>query len=490
MRQKGLLIYLLLITNLLSAQRFAGYIYSDYSGILGAKTQPASLADSPYKYDFNLLNANFFVANNIAFRDKTTEAQGLIRFISDDLKFIQANASIGGFSAMLALPRGQGIGFNASLRLHGSGNDISPDFIQQFNRFGRPEFIGQTVLNQKVELAFSAWYELAFTYATVLKDDGFNRWKIGVTPKLVNSLGAAFINVTDFDYNIDPQTAQVETTDLALMYGYSANLDEFEQFDGDQSFRLPKGVGFKPALDLGVTFERVAFRQDPSEKSGTKLNPDITYEFKLSVSITDLGVVKYDYGTASTEVTSLLPNLGFVDLDNTFDEMSSAREITDSLATIANLEPINGQFSVTLPTALNVNYDYNIGNYYYINANAMVDMTRLIPADYRLNHLTNLTITPRWEKGSKGIYVPIYINQIGDFHLGAAARIGALTIGTQSLGSLFSKKPTSGNFYFSLNISKLKANSKKPYCFGTGGGSANTTQYRKPLYKRKKWIFF
>ncbi len=490
MRQGFLVILLLVLAESLFGQRFAGYLYSDYSGVLGAKSQPASLADSPYKYDINLLNGNFYVTNNIAFRNKASENAGLVRFINDKEKFLQANLSIGGLSAMLSLPRKQGIALNMSARFHASGNDISPDFIQQFNRFSRPEFIGRTIVDQQLEVAFGAWYEIGLTYAAVIKDNGFNRWKFGITPKLVNGLGAGFARLNDLDYEIDNQLGEVRMTDLHLEFGYSSNLDEFEQFDGTEPFSSPKGIGFKPALDFGVTFERVAFRGDPSESSGTRLDPDITYEFKVSASITDLGIFKYDLGRASTNAPSLLPNPGFLDLEGKFDGLSSFRELADSLATISNTESLGGQFTVTLPTALNLNYDYNLGNYYYFNANVIVDLTRYIPADYRLNHLTNLTLTPRWEKGQRGFYLPVHVNQIGDFQVGMAARLGPLTFGTQNIGSLFSQTPSSGSFFFSINISKLKANSKKPYCFGVNQGSANTTQLRKPLYKRKKWIFF
>ena len=488
MRVKVLSLVLFFLVNNLIAQRYTGFLYSDYAGILGAKSQPSSLADSPFKYDISIVNGNYYITNNIAYQDKSDESTGLIRYQNDKVKFIQTNASVGGFAAMVSLPGKQGLGISYSARIHSSGNDISPEFIQQFNQFARSEYLGQKVFDQKLDYALSAWHELAITYATVLKDDGFNKWKFGITPKLVSSVGASFVKLNDLDYEIDDTSAEVEVTDLDVLFGYSANLNDYEQFDGTDPLKLPKGLGFKLALDFGVTFERTAFRSDPSEKSGTKLDPDITYEHKVSVSITDLGWFTFDMGSASTHGTSLLPNLGNIDVNEKFGSINSFREMADSLATIANSEQLTGQFTMTLPTALNLNYDYNIGNYYYINANVTVDMTRFIPADYRLNHLSNLTVTPRWEKGLRGFYAPIHFNQIGDFHLGLAARMGPIMIGTQSIGSLISNKPRSGNFFFSINISKLKANSKKPYCFGTG--SASTSKVRTPLHRRKKWLFF
>ena len=482
MRSLIVCFFLFLICNGLVCQHFTGYSYSDYAGILGAKAQPASLADSPYKYDISLINGNYFITNNIAYLDKTEEFRGLVRYLNDKTKFVQSNISYGGMSAMVSLTKKQGLGISYSLRVHGNGNEISPQFIQQFNQFARPEYLGQAVLNQKLDMTLSAWHEFALTYATILKDDGFNKWKLGITPKLVNSMGATFAKLSDLDYDIHSSSGEVEVTDLDVLFGYSSNLDVYEQFDGTEQLKRPKGIGFKPAVDFGITFERKAFRSDPSARSGTKRDPDITYEFKLSASITDLGRFTFDMGSASVHGTSLLPNLGDIDLNAKFNSIANFREVGDSLATIANTEQLTGQFTVSMPTAFNLSYDYNIGNYYYLNINTIVDMTKIIPADYRLNYLTNFTVTPRWEKGLKGFYMPVYINQIGDVHLGLAARLGPLTVGTQSIGSLFTNKSRSGNFFFSLNISKLKANSKKPYCFGTGvRGSASTTKIRTPL---------
>jgi hypothetical protein len=71
-----------------------------------------------------------------------------------------------------------------------------------------------------------------------------------------------------------------------------------------------------------------------------------------------------------------------------------------------------------------------------------------------------------------------------------AARYGAITVGTQSINALLTSEKSSTGFFFSVNINQLKANSKKPYCFGTSRGSAMTNTQRTPIYKRKKWIFF
>lgn len=491
MRRKVFLLTLVVLSLGLKAQRFNGFIHSDFSGILGARVQPASIAGSPYKWDINLVNGNAFITNNIANLERNGETTSIIRNIDSKKKFLQSNLGLGGFSAMISLPNQKAIGFQYQIRGHVSGNNISPVFISQVNRFTDARFLNSMAEDQKGELGAALWQELSFTYAAVVADDGYNRWKVGVTAKVINSYGSIFAQLRDLDYGIDGAGLGL-FTNFEMDYGYSANLNPFEEFDGNEPLSgLPPKNKAGRALDIGVVFERRASRPSQKSASGTRLEPDVDYEFRVSASITDLGTMEFAQGNASTRLLGLQPGLGAdINFDNLLSGVSSFRELTDSVSTFAITEKINGRYKMTLPTALNLNYDYNFGNDWYVNANAVVDMTSLIPADYRLNYLHNITITPRWEQSRRAVYAPIYVNQIGDVHLGAAARLGILTLGTQNLGALFASKKSSFGFFFSLNLNQLVANSKKPYCFGTTRGTSTTRTKRTPLYKRKKFLFF
>ncbi|OEK02869.1 hypothetical protein BFP97_15645 [Roseivirga sp. 4D4] len=482
---------LILIGPWLKAQEFNGFIQSDFSGVLGARVQPASIADSPYKFDFSLINGNYYLTNNIGFTRTNAEGTSLIRFLDLDPRFLHANLDVGGLSAMLSLPRNQGIALQFQLRSVSSINDLSPQFITQVNRFTDMRFLNTTVTNQKGDFATSLWQEVALSYAFVKKDDGFHRWKVGATFKLINPLANVWASIQDIDYNITG-SGLAQFNNLEAELGYSSTLDEFEQFDGTQSFnRLPKGTGFKPGGDIGVVYERVAHREDPRGNRETRLKPDITYEFRLGISITDIGVMKFDQGSAAFAATGILPNQGDINFDDLFGNIDSFRQVRDSLETILQVGDKSGSYTVTLPTSLNLDYDYNFWNNFYLNVAGRFDLTSLVPADYRVNYPSSITITPRYETGYAGFYLPFYRNLDGDSELGAALRYGAFTIGTQSLGSLFSKEKKSGGVFFSINLKQLKANSKKTYCFGSSRvGSGFARSERTPLYKRKKFLFF
>jgi hypothetical protein len=484
------LILFIFISQVTAAQSFNGFMHSDFSGIIGAQLQPANIAGSPYKYDFSLLNGNLFLTNNIAYSAPAASGNSLFRYLERDQKYLHANIALGGFSGMVSLAGNESLGFTYRIRAHASGIDFSPDLLIQFNRFSNPRFLNSQVTDQTGEFSTSLWREYALTYAKIIKDDGYHRWKMGASFKLINPRANAFVKVNDFGYTID-NNGVPGITAAELEFGYSDNLNDFKQFDGVEPLnRLPSLTGNRIGFDLGLVYERVAFREAPKETNGTSYEPDIDYEFKLSASITDIGTMKHKYGSASAIANGLLPTADLNNVDAIFDSLQSFRGFRDSLSQLSQVNPLSGEYTVSLPTTLNLGYDYSFGNHLFVGAHARVDLTSLIPTDYRLNYLHSLTLTPRWERQKKGIYTPIHINQLGDFHLGLAARYGPITIGTQSIGALLAKEQKTSGFFFSININQLKANAKKPYCFGASRGTAMTNTKRTPIYKRKKWLFF
>lgn len=474
-------------------QQFNGYIYSDFSGVVGLRDQPALAAKSPYKYDLSLLNGNFYLTNNIATLVKNNEGRyGLVRQTGFDERYLSGNTSLSGFSALLSLSRNRGFAFTYRWRAVGNGTDISPNFITQINRFASPNFTGRSYFDESIFFSAMAWQEAGFTYAGVLKDDGYHRWKLGLTLKAANPTGHTWLELSDADYSID-DSGIIDFNRFNIAAGYSSNLDPYEQFDGTEPMKiLPEGVGWTfGGADIGLIYERVAYRPDPKTSAGTGLNKDINYEFRISASITDIGVMKMEHGSASFLSTGLHPSANSANFDNLLDSVSSFREFRDSLGTLLQLQDVSGEYSVSLPTAFRLNYDYNFGNNLFINVAVLADLSWLMPADYRLSYINSLTLTPRYETGQYGLYLPIFHNFAGRTEVGLAGRLGPLTLGTHTLATLFASEKQSLGFFFSINLNQLKANARKPYCFGSSKtGSALVRTQRTPLYKRKKFIFF
>ena len=474
-------------------QQFNGYLASEFSGVIRLRDQPASAAMSPYKFDLNLVNGNVYLGNNIAFVTKNNEGgNSLIRYSDQKRKFLTSNLSIGGLSALFSLSGNSGFAIQYRYRAIGNGLDISPNLINQINRFSNPQFFGTSYFDETINFSMAAWHELGLTYGVVLKDDDVNRWKLGITLKGINPTGHTWLNVSDVDYSID-NSGNASFTSFDLAAGYSSNLDAYEYFDGTNPIDIPPvGTGFKlGAGDIGLVYEKVAYRPDPKTSIGSSFKPDLTYEYRISASITDIGLMNYERGSASFQSNGLNANAANTNFDLLLDSVSSFRNLRDSLSTFMNLNDASGEYTVSLPTALRLSFDYNFGNNYFLGIAAVADLSRLMPTDYRVNYANSITISPRYETGYYGLYLPIFYNLSGDLNVGLAARYGPLTLGTHALSTLFGKEKSSVGFFFSLSLNQLKANSDKPYCFGSSRtGSALVRTQRTPIYKRKKFIFF
>lgn len=459
---------------LLNAQQFNGYVYSDFAGILGARTQPASIAGSPYNYHFSLVNASFSGSNNISQLVVSPEGGSEFqRIIENDRKFLQASLTAGGLSAMFTLPNKQAIGIQAQFRSHLSTNNISPDFANQFQNWQDPQIINRPFSDQTGEFAGAAWRELSFTYAKVFKQQGRHMWKGGITAKMINSYGSLFIELEDFDYTLIGQ-GRAEVTSGSVRYGFSDNLDQYTNFGGDQSFSsLPPTNKAQFAVDLGVVYQHKANRRPLRTKNGTRKRREFEYDYRIGFSITDIGVLKFNYGGFSTAASELLSNnVDPVNLNVVFARPSSLPDLTAQLQEFLVTESLTGEYTIALPAASHINVDYNLGKGFFANANIRVDISSLLPADYKLHYYSNVTLTPRWESRSFGLYMPLLINQLGEFRGGAAVRLGPLVFGSQDWGALFSNTVRQASFFFTLNLADfaLTADQKRARsCFSPWG---------------------
>ena len=303
-----------------------------------------------------------------------------------------------------------------------------------------------------MKLSSMAWQEVAFTYGGILKDDGYNRWKMGLTIKAANPTAHLWLDLADADYSIDGNgLLNLDRFDFSA--GYSSNLNDYEQFDGNEQMRVPpKGTGLIfGGADIGVLYERVAYRPDPKTSAQTSLNKDITYEFRVSASITDIGKFNFEHGSAAFMASGLDPSANSLNFESMLNSINSFREFRDSLNTFLQLTDVQGEYSVSLPTALRLNYDYNFGNNLFLNVATVADLSWALPADYRVSYANSVTIAPRYETGLYGLYLPFFYNFEGDTEVGLAARYGPLTLGTHTLGTLFASEKESLGFFFSIN---------------------------------------
>lgn len=179
------------------------------------------------------------------------------------------------------------------------------------------------------------------------------------------------------------------------------------------------------------------------------------YDWKLEAALTDIGRLKYPLGDQSMIIKGLKGQTSVDRFSHMVNDASTLNKFNDSLSTMADMESWAGSFSVSLPTALRINIDKNMGSHLYINARMVLGMSFLnVGVDYKSKQISYLALTPRWEIKRFGVYAPLYVNTQGSLMAGGAIRLGPLITGVHDFKWLF-QNSRSGGAYITVVIRGL-----------------------------------
>ncbi|MDN5203850.1 DUF5723 family protein [Fulvivirgaceae bacterium BMA10] len=453
------LLLLVLINRSIQAQSFPGYTYDRYSGIVGARVQPANLAELPFKFDLALVGINAYFDNNYFTLRRSEE--DFSRYVFTELRnrdpkyaFFTNEVLLPSFAFRLSLKHS--LGFTARVRTIANANMTGTLSQIVANDFTIPPSALNSFSNQNFDFTTMSWQEYGLSYAWLVKDRGIDKIKAGATLKLLKGNGAAFVNLNDFGFTVADQQ-QVEVTNLDLSYGYSDNFDGLE----NNGYRWKASKGFNLGLDFGIVYERFPYRRhlsSPLLKKQSEIgDPDDKknqYKYRISLAITDIGRLKFSYGQHSGRSNQLLPSATDFNIPAKLRGIESTQELFDSLATVIDLQRLNGDFSVGLNTAFRTNFDYHVRDHFFLNAELMLPLKIFKWSDQKVFEPMALTITPRWEKRWLGAYAPLYINDKGRINPGLGVRAGPLVLGVHDIATALSRKNfRSGGAFFVLKLS-------------------------------------
>jgi hypothetical protein len=180
------------------------------------------------------------------------------------------------------------------------------------------------------------------------------------------------------------------------------------------------------------------------------------YEWKLGISILDLGVNQYKYGLESRYTHGIKAGVTNLTIDQKFDStISSLKIFNDSLATIVNtMDVLAGKFRVLNPTRLVLNADRFVSRSFFVNAEISINLSGIFGKKwFYVKEMNVVTVTPRWETRRWGVYMPLTYNTRNQFWVGAAAKFGPVLFGLHNLGYIFSKNSmTKGGGYIAIII--------------------------------------
>lgn len=456
---KLLLVITILFCSKLSlkAQDFLPFANDNYAGVTGVHFQPASIADSRYKFDLTLMGLSLDVYNNYFSIDKYSLPEmikkikagesfdtrdyilnkgnnGLNKYVYQDMRLdvmnfmatVSPRVSIGFFASMREVINIDNVDEGlANVMYHGYNNGYIP-FEQQIH-------------NENLRINLNAWAEFGFSLAGVLYKSDKHVVKAGMNAKLLKGLTSAYVYAEDIDYVLY-NNEYVDIQNTKVNYGVDGSLNDlmnggFESADDiSKALKGKSGVGF----DFGVVWEwRPNYqdhRYDMDGKTNLERRNENKYKLKVGLSVTDIGGIKYSRWDYSKDfvINGIVYGEMFEEAGVDFEEVYKTMEQNDAFDIDKNTPEV---YKMSLPTAVSMQVDYNIYKGLYLNFTPYIALKR----GYNTHTFTNLSLTPRYETSLFGISVPVQYNSMTGVSVGTGLRLGPIWVGSNNLLSTFFK---------------------------------------------------
>ena len=441
-----------------TAQNYHAVQGSFYAGSLGIANNPASMLSNPYKWDVTVFGQQLkSITNIITVHDYSllgNPAKSSYSLDSGEFArkgLISFNTNL--FNTRITLDRRQSIGFGMNVRGLTRIKSSEYKFLDTIG--GSADFFNMNQGNQPMDARGinSTWIEFFVSYARTITETAKGRLNAGFTLRGSRGISGAFFTVENIRFEREPSGGIPLNilSDARASYGYSINFDQWQkeksagQNIGDL-FRYSDGGA---SFDVGVEY-LIKTQEVPTYEDDDYYD----YNWKLSLSLLDVGGNQYRYGRESRSISGIRADMVDTLLDNKFRNATSFTQVNDSLATIVqNYNRLNGKFTVLNPTRLVLNADRFLINDFYINGEVSINLSSLMKKYHYVNELNFITVTPRWETRKWGAYLPIQYNAGGKFWVGGAFKAGPVLFGFHNWANIFSKKSMqNGGGYIAFTV--------------------------------------
>ncbi len=443
------------LNNPVQAQQYHAFNGSPYAGAVSIFNNPASSVNNLHKWDLNLfsfqttVSTNHLLLEGFSYKNPVNTTlkveDGVHSYFghqSTDFNFMHFQYQINPKSAIT-------LGIRGRMYDHFKTTPLAfSDTISSVNSFFN---LNRTTPSMGGFLTHSGYVEMNLNYAQELYSTPYSRLTGGITLQINKALSGVYTkikNVTTQEIVNGNDTNYIFSNGL-FEYAYSDNFDQ--NFKGGADFAKAFVKNSKTGLGLSLGLEYTTYK-DPVEE-GTIYNP-LNYDWKFGFSIMDIGANKYKPSTSSGIFYNPVAQFDYTQFENKFNKASTVDEFKDSLMTIFNdYDSINNNFSISKPTRIILNVDKNLGNHFAVNA--QLNMNLYSTSNYtqfRTRETNLLTITPRWENISWGFYLPVQYNSQGQLWIGAAVKLGPLTLGFHDFSGGKTIKSVNGGGYLLLSI--------------------------------------
>jgi hypothetical protein len=466
----GIIYFVLLLNNF--AQNQYGLTTGNYAGIHHLQVNPANIAYQPYSLDFNLVSVDGNITNNNYY----TEAKFLPWFIFNDhfnklvpkdrsynenrLKdgdivvknaissngFVFGGVNLVGPSVLISLTKKKSLAISTGLRSHLSITNISKfAALAAFEGLTYRDVTYQDIQMKNTKVAFATWAEIGLSYAQVIKESYHFMHRFGFTVKGLFGLNGGYL-IDNGIKGVNENGKDLILNNASFAYAYAGpktNSIDVNTAKTDYSIR---GLGM--CFDIGYAIERKNYsstRYCPNMYGFTSVNVD--YKWKAGISLLDLGIINFFKQSFYTQVNN--GNVRWSEFDTT-----SNREIFEIDALFrskitGSVPNVQNAFSMILPSTINLQFDYRLNSFWFINAMFIQRLTTAqLPSLSRMN---SFSIVPRFETMNSSVFVPVYLSEYQYFNWGLAYRYKFFTIGSDRLAETFGLKQAFGaDFYAAI----------------------------------------
>lgn len=463
MRLLNLYIFIVLsciYNNKSGAQNYHATHGSPYAGAVSIFNNPASSVNSAYKWDLNIFSfQTTLTTNNIVLSKNQSTSNGITG--NTKINFKEGSNSYYGhqnldfnllnFTYKIDEKHALGIGFRGRMYNHLKTSSIfASDTLSTGYSFFRAN---RTTDFLQGFITHNGWLELNLNYAQVLQETERTKLTGGLTLNINKAISGFHgkLNKAFFEEFLVPPTNDTGyiLTQADINYVYSNNYDI--QNTGGQNTLQQVLKNSKTSIGLSLGLEYTIY--DAASTDGNPHTP-LNYSWKFGFSLMDFGKNHFNNSIYTGNFYNPITHLTDGVLDVKTSTFYSLSDIKDSLKSMfTNYDSLPGNFNISKPTRMILNVDKNLGNHLAVNGQLNINFYSTGSFKNIFTRETNLlTITPRWETIAWGLFLPVQYTTQGKLWVGAAAKIGPLTIGVHNIALKKSVNTLNGGGYIMVSI--------------------------------------
>lgn len=425
------------VTVFLNAQEKWGVGNSNYISTGSIFLNPSSSVDSKTYMQLNLIGANVYAMNNIAYLKnfwiydlkKNSAYTPTVDLNLQKLpKFIYANASADG-PAFVISKRNYGAGL--FVRARGAA-DARVGSLATSASYAVQEGTNSSdiYLNLKNTRASAmSWVEYGGNFGLMLKRDRNTLISGGVNLRYITGINIMYGRFSELNGYYNNTLIHIQNMEAVYKYNEAA-------------FNSGRGA----ATDIGFTYKKMTEPVNNYYANSTRCNcRKIDYIYKVGFTLRDLGYIRFNRNTYTG--TSSGSGDFYTDRNDT-SYISAIQSFTDVAQTA---QP----FFASLPTSAVTQLDYNFLNGFYVNVTAIKNLVPNSVTGVRANDV--LAVSPRFEVQNFEFTLPLTFQKFIYPQLGLAMRYRGFALGVDNvLPFVISKNTYGAGVYFSWTLSLFK----------------------------------